>query len=76
MMIFNKFFLKSNIESSLAHDKYEFMQNSYQGGYTQAFIHGDYGKDSSVFYLDYNSMYPSIMAKIMVPTNLNQCQIE
>ena len=49
------------------------MQNSYQGGYTQAFAIGEC--DELVYYLDYNSMYPSIMASCEMPTDLNKAEI-
>jgi hypothetical protein len=48
---------------------YKFMQDSYQGGYTQSFVIGKV--PDQAFYFDYNSMYPAIMSNIKVPVNLN-----
>ena len=51
------------------------MQNSYQGGYTQAFVIGQIPSEQQAFYFDYNSMYPAIMSKLKVPTDLTQAYI-
>ena len=71
--LFNTFFLEYNISSSDNDDVYTVMQHSYQGGYTQAFAIGEVNEQ--VFYLDYNSMYPSIMSKLQVPLSFKKCKL-
>ncbi len=36
---------------------------------------GENHKSDDIIYLDYNSMYPAIMASMDVPTNLSDTQI-
>lgn len=40
MSVFKKFFLNFNIQSNPDEQVYKFMQDSYQGGYTQSFVIG------------------------------------
>lgn len=69
MSVFKKFFLNYTIQSNPKEQVYKFMQDSYQGGYTQSFVIGKV--PDQAFYFDYNSMYPAIMSNIKVPVNLN-----
>ena len=45
------------------------MKNSYFGGYTQSFWVGKNIDKEQIYYLDFNSMYPAVMASLKIPVN-------
>lgn len=50
-------------------------RDSYKGGYTQAFILGETVENQPVFYMDFNSMYPFIMASTPFPVDMSQSEV-
>lgn len=69
LKIFKQFFLFYYIEGIKDKKVYQDFKNSYFGGFTQAFWLGENFKNEEVHYLDFNSMYPSIMSSLKFPTN-------
>ncbi len=67
MNIFKDYFNNCFLNSCNNNEQYEFIRNSYFGGYTQSFYIGEFKED--VFYIDFNSMYPFIMNSTLFPTN-------
>lgn len=71
LKLFKLFFLTDELTGVTDKEVYKCIRNSYFGGFTQSFWVGESMPEDRIMYLDYNSMYPSVMAKIRFPTNMN-----
>lgn len=72
LKIFRNVFCDHEFRASRNHEIMGIYRDSYKGGYTQAFILGETPADQQVFYMDFNSMYPFIMASTPFPTDMSQ----
>lgn len=73
LKIFKQFFLSSYVVGVSDQEVYKVFKNAYFGGFTQAFWIGENLPDDDIVYLDFNSMYPYIMAYLLLPTNFSYC---
>ena len=75
LKIFRNVFCDHTFRATRNHAVVKSYRESYKGGYTQAFIIGETPKDKPIFYMDFNSMYPFIMASTPFPTDMTQSKI-
>lgn len=69
LKLFKQFFLESYVCGVVCKKAYVQFKNSYFGGFTQSFWIGENVPEERIRYLDFNSMYPAIMASLNFPTN-------